>query len=103
METLLEKVKANLILEHSADDALLESYIAAATNYAESYQHIEEGYYSSHAMPATTEQAVIMLASHFYESRDGSTAGFFSDNPQAAQQTWNTVNLLLRLERNWKV
>ena len=37
METLLEKVKANLILEHSADDALLESYIAAATNYAESW------------------------------------------------------------------
>ena len=103
METLLEKVKANLILEHSADDALLESYIAAATNYAESYQHIEEGYYSSHPMPATTEQAVIMLASHFYESRDGSTAGFFSDNPQAAQQTWNTVNLLLRLDRRWQV
>lgn len=103
METLLEKVKANLILEHSADDALLESYIAAATAYAESYQHIEEGYYSSHQMPATTEQAVIMLASHFYESRDGSTAGFFSDNPQAAQQTWNTVNLLLRLDRRWQV
>ena len=103
METLLEKVKANLILEHSADDALLESYIAADTNYAESYQHIEEGYYASHPMPATTEQAVIMLASHFYESRDGSTGGFFSDNPQAAQQTWNTVNLLLRLDRRWQV
>ena len=54
-------------------------------------------------MPATTEQAVIMLASHFYESRDGSTGGFFSDNPQAAQQTWNTVNLLLRLDRRWQV
>ncbi len=33
-------------------------------------------------MPATTEQAVIMLASHFYESRDGSTGGFFADNTQ---------------------
>ena len=30
-------------------------------------------------MPATPEQAVIMLASHFYESRDGSTGGFFAD------------------------
>ena len=79
MDTLLEKVKANLILEHSADDALLQGYIA------------------------TTEQAVIMLASHFYESRDGSTGGFFADNVQAGQQVWNTVNLLLRLDREWKV
>ncbi len=55
------------------------------------------------AMPATTEQAVIMLSSHFYESRDGSTGGFFADNTGAAQQVWNTVNLLLRLDRDWKV
>ena len=66
MDTLLEKVKANLILDHAADDALLEMYITAAVSYAESYQHIEEGYYSENAMPATTEQAVIMLASHLY-------------------------------------
>ena len=99
MDTLLEKVKANLILEHSADDELLKSYITAAV----SYQHIQEGYYTENAMPATTEQAVIMLASHFYESRDGSTGGFFADNTNAAQQVWNTVNLLLRLDREWKV
>ncbi len=43
MDTLLEKVKANLILEHSADDALLQGYITAAVSYAESYQHIPEG------------------------------------------------------------
>ena len=103
MSELLTKVKQNLILEHSADDALLKSYITAAIAYAESYQHIPEGTYKETAMPATTEQAVIMLASHFYESRDGSTGGFFADNPQAANQVWNTVNLLLRLDRDWKV
>ena len=103
MDALLLKVKQNLILEHSADDALLQSYITAAVAYAESYQHIPEGTYKETAMPATTEQAVIMLASHFYESRDGSTGGFFADNPQAATQAWNTVNLLLRLDRDWKV
>lgn len=100
---LLEKVKANLILEHTQDDALLEIYIAAAISYAESYQHISEGTYTENNMPATTEQAIIMLASHFYESRDGSTGGFFADNVQARQQVWNTVNLLLRLDRDWKV
>lgn len=101
--TLLEKVKANLILEHSADDELLQLHITAATSYAESYQHLPEGTYAETMMPPTTEQAVIMLSSHFYESRDGSTGGFFADNVQAGQQVWNTVNLLLRLDRDWKV
>ena len=101
--TLLEKVKANLILEHSVDDELLQLYITAAISYAESYQHLPEGTYAETMMPPTTEQAVIMLSSHFYESRDGSTGGFFADNVQAGQQVWNTVNLLLRLDRDWKV
>ena len=103
MEELLTKVKQNLILEHTADDALLNSYITAAVSYAESYQHIPEGFYKSNPMPPTTEQAIIMLSSHFYESRDGSTGGFFAENVQAGQQVWNTVNLLLRLDREWKV
>lgn len=45
-------------------------------------------------MSPATEQAVIMLSSHFYESRDGSTAGFFADNVQASDRVWNTVNTL---------
>ncbi|SDN78671.1 head-tail connector protein [Acetanaerobacterium elongatum] len=101
--TLLEKVKANLILEHSEDDALLQNYITAATAYAEGYQHISSGWYVENAMSPTTELAVIMLSSHFYESRDGSTAGFFADNVQAGQQVWNTVNSLLRFDRRWNV
>ena len=102
-EILLTKVKQNLILEHSVDDGLLLGFIAAAVSYAESYQHIPAGTYQVDPMPPTTEQAVIMLASHFYESRDGSTGGFFSDNVQAGKQVWETVNLLLRLDRDWKV
>lgn len=100
---LLLKVKAHLILAHDEDDSLLLSYIAAAVSYAESYQHVSKGYYEETAMPPTTEQAVIMLSSFFYESRDGSTAGFFGDSVQAGQQVWDTVNLLLRLDRDWKV
>jgi uncharacterized phage protein (predicted DNA packaging) len=103
MTTLLDKVKANLILEHDADDELLQQYIAAAISYAESYQHLTAGTSEVAGMPPTTEAAVIMLASHFYESRDGSTGGFFADNVQAGQQVWNTVNTLLRLDRDWKV
>ena len=103
MDELLTKVKQNLILEHSEDDVLLVNYIAAAVSYAESYQHIEQGYYTDNPMSATTEQAVIMLSSHFYESRDGSTGGFFGDNVQAGKQVWDTVNMLLRLDRRWIV
>ena len=103
MEALLSKVKQNLILEHSEDDELLRGYITAAISYAESYQHIQAGTYQVDPMPPTTEQAVIMLVTHFYESRDGSTGGFFSDNVQAGQQVWHTVDLLLRLDREWKV
>ena len=57
MDELLQKVKENLILEHDADDKLLERYITAAISYAESYQHIAAGYYQEHPMPPTTEQA----------------------------------------------
>ena len=102
-EELFPKVKENLILEHKEDDRMILRLIAAAINYAESYQHVPDGQYTSKSMPPTTEQAVIMLASHFYESRDGSTAGFFADSVQASQQVWNTVNSLLRLDRAWRI
>jgi uncharacterized phage protein (predicted DNA packaging) len=101
--TLLENVKSNLVLEHDEDDEIIKTYIAAAVSYGETYQHRDEGYYSAMPMPPTTRQAVVMLASHFYESRDGSTGGFFADNIQASQQVWNTVNTLLRLERDIKL
>ena len=100
MATLLEKVKKNLILDHIEDDELISSYITAATSYAESYQKKIAGYYELNTMDPTTEQAIIMLSSHFYESRDGSTGGFFGDNVKASEQVWNVVNMLLRLNRD---
>jgi len=100
---LLDRVKKNLIIDFTDDDGIILNFIAAAISYAESYQHLEENHYLTHEMSETTKQAVVMLASHFYESRDGSTGGFFADNTDAADQTWKTVNLLLRLDRVWKV
>jgi len=102
-DSLLEKVKANLIITYFDDDRLIEMYISAAISYAESYQKKPDGYYLENAMSPATEQAVIMLSSHFYESRDGSTAGFFADNVQASDRVWNTVNTLLRQDKDWKV
>ena len=100
---MLSKVKENLILDHKEDDQLINRLIKSAIDYAEKYQHLDPGHYAVAPMAATTEQAVIMLASHFYESRDGSTAGYFGNNVPAAQQVWRSVNDLLRLSRNWSV
>ena len=103
VENLLEKVKKNLIISHSEDDDLIREYIKAAICYAENYQKLGIGYYYENPMLPTTEQAIVMLSSHFYESRDGSTGGFFADNVNAASQVWNTVNVLLRLDKNWQI
>ena len=100
---LLDKVKSNLIITFEDDDELLISYISAAISYAEGYQHLDEDYYKSHDMSERTRQAVIMLSSHFYESRDGSTGGFFADNTNASEATYKAVNRLLVLDREWKV
>ena len=102
---LLPKVKSNLILEHDADDDLLRGYIRAAADYAERYQKKPLNFYSKRGkhMPPTTEQAVVMLSSHFYESRDGSTGGFFADNTRAAEQVIKAIDRLLALSKDWVV
>ncbi len=100
---LLEQVKLNLIITFNDDDSLIVSLISAAISYAEGYQHLDEGYYKTHEMSDRTKQAIIMLTSHFYESRDGSTGGFFADNTNASDQTYKAVNRLLLLDREWKV
>lgn len=100
---ILERVKKNLIIDFTDDDGIISSYIAAAISYAEGYQHLERNFYQTNDMSEATVQAVVMLASHFYESRDGSTAGFFANSPQAAAEVWTTANRLLILDRQWKV
>ena len=100
---LLPKVKDNLIITFNDDDSLILDFITSALAYAEEYQHHDKGYYATNEMSETTKQATIMLASHFYESRDGSTGGFFSDNTNAANNVWVTVNRLLSLNKEWKL
>ena len=108
IEALLPKVKTNLILQHGEDDEFLRGVILAALSYAEIYQKKQPGLYTVEPVPEgalkpTTEQAVIMLASHLYESRDGSTGGFFADSPGAARQSLETVDRLLTMDKEWTV
>ena len=100
---LIDKLKANLMITYDVDDGLLEDMLLAAISYGESYQHVKENYYLENPMSKATEQGIIMLASHFYESRDGSTGGFFNDDVRASDQVWKTVHLLLRMGKEWQV
>lgn len=102
-DELVQLVKQNLIIEHDGDDGLIGSFVEAATSYATGYQHLDAGFYDSHDMSEATRQGVVMLATHFYESRDGATAGFWADKPEAARAVWGAVNILLRLDREWKI
>lgn len=100
---LPEKLKAHLILTHHEDDPLLRSYLAASISFAEGYQKKDPAYYAVNPMSPVTEQAILMLAAHMYESRDGSTGGFFADSVPAAQQVMETVKYMLVLDKDWKV
>ena len=100
---LVAQVKANLLITFDDDDQLIGALINAATSYATAFQHLPENHYEKNEMSGATRQSIVMLASHFYESRDGSTAGFWADKPDAAKAVWSAVNNLLRLDRDWKV
>lgn len=102
-DELVELVKQNLIIEHDSDDGLIGSFVEAAISYATAYQHLPEDYYDKQPMSEATRQGIIMLATHFYESRDGATAGFWADKTDAARAVWNAVNTLLRLDRDWRI
>ena len=99
---VLAKVKANLVIEHGADDGILSVHVQAAMDYAGKFQHKDDSYYNTHDMTPVTTQAVVMLASFYYESKDGGTGGFFTPTATAAGQTMNCVNNLLRLDKDWK-
>lgn len=103
LDEIVALVKTNLLVDHNADDTLITALVGAATSYATSYQHLPADHYTTHDMSGATRQGIVMLASHFYESRDGATAGFWADKPDAARAVWDAVNRLLRLDREWKI
>jgi hypothetical protein len=100
VDALMPVLKKNLIITHDEDDDLLLSYLRAAVSYAESYQHMPFAFYDTNVMSPATEQAVVMLASYFHESRDGGTGGFFADRAAAADGVWSAVTRLLRMDKD---
>ena len=102
-DDLLPLVKQNLIIAHDEDDELIKQFVESAISYAVNYQHKRENYYARRRMSNATKTGVIMLASHFYESRDGSTGGYFNNAAAAADNVWAAVNRLLRMDKDVQV
>jgi len=100
VEDLLKSVKENLIITHDEDDNLIRGYIRESLDYASSVQKID---YETEPLPPAAKRAVIMLSSHYYESRDGSAAGFLSGQASGARQVWDAVNRLLLVGKRWDV
>jgi hypothetical protein len=98
---ILPLVKENLILEHGEDDNLVLRCVRAAVRYAELKQKKPVNFYDSNAVSDNTLQAIIMLASHYYESRDGGTGGFFNDTASGGEKIRQAVDRLLSLEKDW--
>ena len=100
-QAMLAKVKANLVIEHGRDDTILSAHVRAAMDYAGKFQHKDDSFYNTHDMSPVTEQAVIMLASFYFESKDGGAGGFFTPTAVAAQQAQKSVDNLLRMDKDW--
>lgn len=87
------ELKAQLNLDHDLDDALLSSKIDAAEAYAAGFI----GAPIPTPCPATIKQAVLMLASFWYEVREAAQIG---SNPYAVP--FGTHDLL-QAHRAWAV
>ena len=103
-DDLLPLVKQNLIVTHDEDDELIKQFVENAISYSEGFQHKPPKFYgyikNKNKMTGATRQAIIMLASHWYESRDGSTGGFFNNSAASADNVKNAVDRLLRMDKD---
>ena len=102
MSELLTKVKENLILEHSADDALIEALCLSATQMAE--HELQRGLISREGtvgygaepsdVPAAIRQWILIQVAHYYEHREATVEGAVTPLPK--------LHALLDPFRTWK-
>jgi hypothetical protein len=102
---LLAKVQQNLILENPDDNdlAVMERCTMAALDYAARQQNHPNGFYKKNPMTPNTEDAVIMLASLNYESRDCTPTGIFGASEAGSKLARTTIDDMLRLGKVWRV
>ncbi len=100
---LLPRLKQNLIIEDGSEDAFLTELILSALDYAQRYQNLDYSCNGFKSLPEITKQAVIMLATHFYESRDAATGGYFADTALAGANAREAIERMLSLHKIWRI
>lgn len=101
MEELKALLLENLVLADEKDEALLEASLMAAIAYAKGYQKKDELDLSN--LNEATRHGILLLATFLYESRDGVTGGFFSNQDAASSKTFESVHLLLQIDKDWRI
>ena len=96
VDDLLPRVKKNLIIEHCDDDELLSDLIRSALDYAKTYQNKKRW---GRSLPPTTEQALVMLVSFWFESRDGGNGGFMTS--AKGEEILRSIKWLLSLGKDY--
>jgi len=99
---LLPRLKQNLIIQDDTEDDFLLELILSALDYAQRYQNRDYSCRHFKDLPEITKQAVIMLATHFYESRDAATGGYFADTALAGSNAREAIERMLALHKIWR-
>lgn len=102
---LLPKLKVNLVIgtDDTSEDDFLSDLIHAGIDYSQRYQNKDYTLDDYTEMPNATKQAVLMLATHFYESRDLATGGYFNDTALAGSNARSAIDRLLSMHKDWQV
>ena len=77
----LEQAKAHLRVEHTDEDALIQSMIQAATYSVADYLDMAHEDMELLAPPAPVEAAILLRVADLYENREAVTDRSLYDNP----------------------
>ena len=81
----LDQAKANLRVDHTDEDALIQSMIQAATYSVADYLDIAHEDMELLAPPAPVEAAILLRVADLYENREAVTDRSLHDNPTFAR------------------
>ncbi|HEV2294088.1 MAG TPA: head-tail connector protein [Tepidisphaeraceae bacterium] len=68
---ILAEAKAHLRIDHADDDATLSSYLVAATEWFQNETRLN--FAEMDEVPQLLKQGILLLAGHWYESREAAT------------------------------
>jgi uncharacterized phage protein (predicted DNA packaging) len=81
----LAQTKQHLRIEHTDEDALLDFYIEAASDYVLAFTQTS---YDADTAPAMLKAATLLLIGDLFENREGCSQDFMKRNPTLTRLLW---------------